>query len=755
MNTAVNQGVSRPGKQPATVRLARWSATHPWRAIGLWLVFVVMCFTAGTLTGTKQVTEQDMGLGESGRALDMIVEGGFDDPDVEYVLITPRSGTGSEPDALDLDAATAAAGDAAGVLDGNPEVAAIGEPVPAPNGGALLLPVTLRGDPETAYERVDPVLEQVAQVQDEHPDLRVELVGEATVTKDFIHGLEADLAKASMLSVPVTLVVLLIAFGALIAAGVPVLLAMSAVAAGLGLWGVASQLVPDIGSVAHMIVLMGMAVGVDYSLFYLRREREERARGRGHVDAVEIAAATSGRAVIVSGITVIVSMAGLYLASDMVFASLATGSILVVAVAMLGSLTVLPAMLAKLGGRVDRLRVPVLWRLTQARAGTGRLWPALLRPALRRPVLTLLVSAGGLLLLAAPALDMQMRSTSIESFPSTPALQSYLRMTEAFPSTGELHEIVVRAPADRSAEVDAAIVQLTDRVAADPLFADDRPPTVRTATDDAGREITRISVATPYAMGTEEADESLDVLREQLVPETFGAVGGSEYAVGGMVADSLDRAGNSERKLPLVVGFVLLLTFLMMTVAFRSIVVGLTAIVINLLSTLAAFGLLVLVFQHTWAEGLLGFTSSGYIVDWIPLFLFVVLFGLSMDYHVFVVSRIREAATRGMSIRDAVADGITRSAGTVTSAAVVMVSVFGVFAALGLLEMKQMGVGLAAAILLDAVVIRILVLPSIMAMLGRHNWWPSRRLAAPAGVPAPATSAPEAPEAPELATTRG
>jgi putative drug exporter of the RND superfamily len=472
-----------------------------------------------------------------------------------------------------------------------------------------------------------------------------------------------------------------------------------------------------------MIVLMGMAVGVDYSLFYLKREREERQNGASHTRAVEIAAATSGHSVVVSGIAVVVSMAGLYLANDAVFASLATGSIIVVAVAVLGSLTVLPALLAKLGKRVDRPRVPLLWRLTN-RSGPPRVWPRLLRPALRYPLVTLLLSVAALAALAWPALDMKLKSSSDSDLPrSIPVMQAYDRLTSAFPSEGTNHVIAVKAAPDQAGEVRAALTDLSGRTQDDPLFANVDAPVIEASAD--GR-VTTLAVPTTAEAGTDEGERSLDALRTTLVPATIGTVSGAEYAVGGGIAENADYTGNLADRMPIVIGFVLLLTFVIMTVTFRSLVVALTALFLNLLSAAAAFGTLALVFQHTWAEGFLDFRSNGALVAWIPLFLFAVLFGLSMDYHVFVVSRIREAARRGLSTRDAVAHGISRSAGVVTSAAVLMVSVFAIFATLSLNEMKQMGVGLAVAVFIDAMIIRVLVLPSLMALLGRANWWPGR-----------------------------
>ncbi|MEV4542427.1 MMPL family transporter [Micromonospora echinaurantiaca] len=731
------------GARPVTVRLARWSAEHPWRAVAMWVVFVAVCFVGGSAAGLNEATSADQAIGESGRAGVIVEAGNFDDPATENILITPRGGN------LDQAAAKAAADDAAARLRSVTGVASVGEPVPARDGSAVLLPITMSGDPETAADRVQPLRDATAQVQDGHPQLRIEQVGGPSINKALDDTLGKDFKRAELLSLPVTLAILIIAFGALIAAGVPVLLALSSVAAAMGLSTLASHLVPATDTTASVILLIGMAVGVDYSLFYVRREREERAKGRSGLDAVEIAAETSGHAVVVSGFAVIISMAGLLLAGDVVFSSLAVGSILVVAVAVTGSLTVLPALLAKLGRWVDRPRVPLLWRLTAPRTGRNgepakpRFWPAVLKPALRAPVATLVISVGLLLALAVPALDMKLKFPGMEDVPrSTAAMQAYDRLTAAFPSNGTSHTVAVRAPAAEADRVSAALTGLAARASADPLFAPTEADGPKIRVSDDGR-VSVLTVATPYTSRDAQAGQSLDRLRDDLVPAALGGVPGVEYAVGGDIAASEDYAQHVRDKLPLVVGFVLVLTFLVMVLTFRSVVIALSSILLNLLSAGAAYGLLVLVFQGDWAEGLLGFTSMGAIVAWLPLFLFVVLFGLSMDYHVFVVSRIREGIRAGMPNREAVAYGITSSAGVVTSAAIVMVGVFSIFATLSMIDFKQLGIGLAAAILLDATIIRAVVLPALMTMLGDANWWAPRFLrpraaAAPTEPPAPA-----------------
>jgi RND superfamily putative drug exporter len=694
--------------------MARWSATHPWRAIALWLVFVAACIVVGGQAGTKEVNDRDLGVGQSGQAFGVIQDAKLGAPDSEDVLISARSGR------LSLPAARAAATEVRERLAALPVVADVAAPVVAPQGQALLVAATLEPDTDSATS-----LQAVtAAVQRGHPELRVEEVGDLSLGDAVDQQVGDDLSAAALFSLPVTLLILLIAFGAILAAGVPVLLAFSAVASAIGLSALASQVIPDSGSTSSMILLMGMAVGVDYSLFYVKRAREERQRGRTHLDAIEIAAETSGHSVLVSGAAVIVSMLGLFMSEDPVFASLATGSIIVVAVAVIGSLTVLPAVLVKLGRAIDRPRVPFLWRLaTQTRE--PRFWPAILKPALNHPGRTLAVSVALLGALALPALGLRLQSDTAKSLPtSIPQTQTLHRLTDAFPSRNTTQTIVVKASAGQAKTVVAQLNALQAKAEATRYFdggLGDQP--MRASADGT---VHVLDIDTPYDAESTQAHRALTLLREQLVPQAMAGIPGAQAYVGGETAESVDTDRALSDRMPWVVGFVVLLTMVIMGWVFRSLVIALTTALVNLLSAGAAFGVLVLTFQHSWAEGLLGFQSTGAVVNWIPLFTFAVLFGLSMDYHVFVISRIREAVADGMTTRDAVRHGITRSAGTVTSAAIVMVSVFAIFASLHMVEMKGLGVSLAVAVLVDALVIRVIVLPALMTMLGRWNWWPGR-----------------------------
>ncbi|MGY4767071.1 MMPL family transporter [Kribbella sp. CWNU-51] len=691
-----------------TVRVARWSAVHPWRAIGLWLLLVVVAVGMSVAIPKQQTQSKDEWVGQSGQAAELIEKAGLGDRPTETVLLTDPDGP------LDKAAATTAITQLQQKLKALDPVQAVGQPVWSDNGKAALVPIELKGTADDAADSIDKVVAATADVQKANPGLTIGQAGNASVDAGVWKQVGSDLAKAEKLSLPITFALMLIAFGALIAAGIPVLLAFSAAGAALGFYAPLSYLFPDGGSVANVVLLIGMAVGVDYSLFYLKREREERRKGRSTLDAVEIAAATSGHSVVVSGLAVIVSMAGLYVAQDATFASMATATIVVVAVAVLGSLTVLPALLAKLGHRVDRPRVPLLWRLNR-RIGPGGISRRILAPVLRYPRAALTISALAVVALALPALGMKTESADLNTLPqSIPEVRTLKALQENFPSQGSLSYDVV-AQGDGAA---AALTGLQESAVRTGKFVVPAGDAIRQAGGTA--VLTLVSVLPDSSANGEAA---LHQLRGELAP---AALGSTTWAVGGDSAESVDYGNNQRDKLPYVIAFVLALTLVMMAFTFRSLAIAVVTTLLNLASVGACFGVLALVFQHSWAEGILGFTSAGFVVSWIPLFLFVILVGLSMDYHVFVLGRIREGVAEGLTPREAVRKGITESAGVVTSAAAVMVSVFAVFATLGMLEMKQMGVGLAIAVLIDATLVRIVMLPSIMVLLGRKAWWPNR-----------------------------
>ncbi|MEV5381628.1 MMPL family transporter [Streptomyces sp. NPDC052721] len=717
-----------------TVRMARWSARHPWRAVVGWLVFVGVCLGAGGAVGTHSATTADYRVGEAGRAEAMAAEGHLERLSTEQVLISARSGP------LDRAAARGAAEELTSRMERLPEVAGVADPVWSGDRRILRVAVALKGEERDAKDKVDALTAQTEAVGKAHPGLLLEETGSPSISKGVDEQRGHDLALSEKITLPVTLVTLLVVFGSVTMAGVPLLLALSSIAAAVGLSMVASHLSPDAGVGTNVILMIGLAVGVDYTLFYLKREREERARAAGRLSAealVELAAATSGRAVVVSGCAVVASTATLYLASDVIFSSLATGTIVVVLVAVASSLTALPALLVKLGQRAERRALRRAGRGKPPRRARdadsgGRVWNALLRPARRHPSATLCVSVLALLALATPLAGLKITEMSRDTHSrDIPAMRVYDRLNEAFPEQRVTHQVVVRADAARSGQVAGALRELARRAGADPLFSGASP--VRTSAD---HRISVLELRVPYLGNSEQAYDSLDRLREKYLPATVGRVGGAESAVSGDVARYTDYPAHQNGTLPLVLGALLLVTFAMTAYAFRSLVLALIGVVLNLLSAAASLGLLVLVFQGTWAEGLLDFHSTGSIGSRVPLFLFVILFGLSMDYQVFVVSRIREAVLAGASTRQAVLDGIRGSASVVTSAAVVMTTVFVSFVFLHIIEMKQIGFVLAVAVLLDAFIVRIMVLPAAMLLLGEASWWPAR--AAGRGADAPA-----------------
>lgn len=691
------------------MRTARWSAIHPWKAILAWLAFVLIAVGLAVAIPSNQVDDDDYRLGESGRADAMVHEAGLEEPDAENVLITSAKG-----DLDQTDAEAAAAKIAAGMKDVK-GVAGVSEPQWSPDKSALLIAVQLAKD----HEETKDLLAVTKDVQGEYDGLSIKQAGDLTLDEAINDQVAEDLHSAELISLPITLILMLLAFGALIGAGIPVLLAATSVAATMGILAPLSHLVPSEPTVGSMIVLIGMAVGVDYSLFYLKREREEREAGRTTLEAVEIAAQTSGHSILVSGGAVIASMAGLYLLTDVTFSSLATGAILVVAVAVLGSITVLPALLAKLGRWVDRPRVPLLWRVNR-RIGRGGISGRVLAPVIRRPGIALLLSGVVMVLLAVPALGMKTHSSNLETLPdSIPEVQTYLKITQEFASEGTSLDVVARGD---QAEITAALDSLNEAALKSKHFEDLGVEPVTTS-EDGGTAV--LQLAMPYDESDSKVDDAIEELRGELVPVAFDGVDG-EHAVGGGPAESYDWVKKEQDRLPLVIGFVLLLTLLMMAASFKSIPVAIVSTVLNLGSVGVAFGILTLVFQHGWFAGQLDFTSPGFVIDWIPLFVMVVLVGLSMDYHVFVLSRVREHLGRGLPAKLAVEQGVKDTAGVVTSAAAVMVSVFAIFATLSMMEMKMMGVGLSAAILIDATLIRLVMLPAILVLMGDKAWWPSR-----------------------------
>jgi RND superfamily putative drug exporter len=708
-------------KTNIAARAARWSATHRKLAIFGWLAFVVLSVVVGGAVGQRELTDAEAVSGESGRA-EVALEKAKLDPNSEVVLVQSKDLEAGQPE---FDAAVA---DATSRLQEVPSVTDVSSPGDgggqvSADGHSALIEFRIPGDKEQAETKVDASLAATVEAQRAHPDLRIEQFGDASASKAISSVFEEDLSKAETTSLPITLIILLLAFGALVAAFVPLLIGFSAVIATLGLLALPSQLVPMDPNVSAVVVLVGLAVGVDYSLFYMRREREERRAGRTASASLEAAAATSGRAVLVSGLTVIAAMAGMLLSGDPTFTSFAVGTMTVVAVAMFASLTVLPAVLSKLGDRVEMGRIPFIGRLGRRREGRSA-WAGIVGWTMRHPVVSVLGATAVLVALALPALNMHTVVSGADDLPrDIPVVKTYDRVTAAFPGEAAGATVVVEANDVGSGPVAGAISDLRHEAESDPQVAGQV-----SVERNAGDTVASIEIPTVGSGSDAAATRAFDGVRERLVPAAFDGVHGAEVNVTGAAAQSKDFNDLLAERLPLVFAFVLGLAFLLMLVTFRSIVVPIKAIVLNLLSVGAAYGVLVLVFQEGLGESLLNFHSNGGISSWLPLFLFVILFGLSMDYHVLILSRVREGVDKGMSSDEAVERGIVATAGTVTSAAIVMVAVFSVFATLTILDMKEMGVGLAVAILIDATIVRAILLPAAMKLLGDRNWYLPRSL---------------------------
>jgi RND superfamily putative drug exporter len=674
-------------------RVGRWSARHPWQAIALWLVFVVIAVGALVLTGSKQL--QNGSVGESARGDALL--------DQHQIWRTPHAYIYLHSDSLladtsafrtairDVDERMTALGTRATVqVSRNHHAALVGGQIDQPITTTQLQAAAAAA--ERAHSQVTAV---VADVQ---------------------ASSGTDLKRAEVLSVPVTLLVLLLAFGAIVAALVPVLLAATAVIAAFGLLGPLSHLFPLDDSVKTVVLLIGMAVGVDYALFYVIRSREERAHGLSSHEALERTARTSGRTVVIAATTVAIAMAAQFVVGSDIFNGIAAGTIAGVGGAVAGSVTVLPAVLELLGPRIDRGRIPFLPRLRTD--GSSRFWPAVVDRVLRRPVISFVLAAGLLVALAVPALGMQVAKPNSDALSASGQSALVAQVTHDFPGLSSPAVVVVAGANLERAAVRRAVKRLETLAAAQRIA---HPP----FTPDPGQRGSGFALELPLTgLGDNDASRhAVDVLRKQLIPATLGEVPGIETAVTGDTAQDVDFTTQMKDGIPYVIALVLILAFLLLLVTFRSIIVPLKAIVLNLLSVAASYGVLVLVFQRHWAESILGFHSNGAIISWLPLFLFVVLFGLSMDYHVFILSRVREAVDHGMSTEQAVRYGITRTAGVVTSAALVMVAVFSLFGTASALDLKQAGVGLAVAVFLDATVIRGVLLPASMKLLGDWNWY--------------------------------
>ncbi len=789
------------GRRPWTVRVAAWSARHRWPVFMLWFVGTIGLFVASLLAGgtvAENAVSSDSGGSryESVRAYEVFDASGTAEPSQSlYLVVAAPPGTTLDDPAVAADLHEIAArtiGLQATVNGATvPAFEDIVDPLVVPPSAGLVSPdrtairivATIPGESEERDQRLEPARAFVDQLRSDYPAYRIHALNNTLANDDISELVNRDLDASLQITIPLTFAILLVAFGAVVAAVIPLVLAMTALLAAFGVLGLYSQFVTPVSPYAsQLVVLIGLAVAVDYSLFMLTRFRSERRRHApavhaaisrndyvrrvvltlaaagaiavaaavdvvpiriaavavvgaivawaisrlmqhgdeaGKLRAIQTASSTAGRAVFFSGLAVMISIAGLFLLDDPLFRSMAIGTISVVFISVVGSLTFLPAVLAILGDGINGGRIPILGRPRPEGSG---MWARIVRTTMRRPVLSFVLSAGFLLVLASPALRLHIGQSDFASFPDEiDSVQALNLMNERWPQGSTLALQVVVTEADQPA-TEAAADELTKRL----LAIDGLSEPVETRTSQDGT----VAMVSYVMAGTQNDPANREIVREvrnDVVPAVFSGLPDVAVYVTGDAAYTLDVVGFYEAGMPQVFLFVLGLSFLLLLVAFHSIVIPIKAIILNLLSTGAAYGLMVFVFQDGNGASIID-AKPGVIEAFIPVFIFTILFGLSMDYHVFILTRIKEARDHGLGSNAAVERGISITAGTVTSAAVIMVAVFAVFVTLRLSIIKQLGFGLAVAVLLDATLIRSVLLPASMRLLGEWNWWMPRFL---------------------------
>jgi len=759
------------GSLNLAARAGRWSAKNWKTAIALWVAFVVVAIGVGTAVGTHTLTASEQATGEAARAEQLLGSAGFHTPAAESVIVRSETRTVADP------AFRSTVRSVLTTLRTFPQVTNLrtgaGGQI-SKDRRAQLIEFDMKGKLDTADGRVQPLLDAVAGLQKSSPSFTVAEFGFASATHELSKTIDKDFQKAEKLSVPITFVILLIAFGAFVAAGVPVLLAFSAVLASVGLSALASHVFHASDATQSVILLMGMAVGVDYSLFYLKREREERAAGHEGHEALFRAAGTSGQAVLISGFTVLIAMAGMLFAGTKIFTSIGIGAMLVVFSSLVGSLTVLPALLGRLDRYIERgvrqvlaatvlrlLRVfktqpkwlvwlrdtPTLLKRLKGDRSESRVWGFVITRAMRRPALAVGISTLVLVVLTLPVLGLHTKLLSFTDLPkSLGIVKTYDTIQASFPGSQDPAHLVVKADDVTTPRFAKAYAEFKRRALATGVVHEP----IRVAVNKA-KTVARVDFPLAGEGQDATAIRALDTLRNEVIPPVLATLPqGTEEAVTGDTAVTQDFNQTMKSRAPIVFAFVLGFAFLLLLLTFRSIVIPIKAIVLNLLSVGAAYGVLVWIFQDGHLQGLLGFHSNGAVVTWLPLFLFTVLFGLSMDYHVFILSRVKELVDQGVPTDQAVERGIRTTASTVTSAAAVMIAVFAIFASLRTLDIKQLGVGLAVAVFLDATLIRGVLLPAAMKLLGDWNWYLPRWLEWLPSLSAEGTPAEKAPEAPAV-----
>ena len=715
-----------------TARIAGWSARNRWLVLVASAVVIFLAVFAMIALGTD-LRDDDEGVGESGTAVKLMDERFRSAP----VLDEPRVPTRIERlifsnPSLDVDDPLFRSTVDSTIKDLRAlpgVISAIsyydtGElEMLADDRRAVLGWVTLQDKSARNSSAIDmhPVQDTLESAARKASGFEIGVVSFRLIEDEFEEIIDEDFSRIMLISLGLGLIILLLAFRAVVAAVIPLVMAIGAIFSALGVAALVSKAYPLVDLYAEMILLMGLAVGIDYSLFIVSRFRNERREGRPKLEAISVASNTTGRAVFYAGVTVVLSLAGLMLTGDSVFISLALGAIIVVLLAIVGSLTLLPALLSALGDNVNRLKIPLLGRENR-QAG---IWGAITDRVLARPAVLATITVGALIALAAPVLFLNLGfNEGADALPDALESKRAVELLEEHFSSSLLQpaRVVVDAPNVRAPEVEAAVSRLIQRVEEEDAFLGPFPTRVSEAGD-----LMRINVPVAGKIDDEESEDALKLLRQVIIPEAFAGTNANVY-VSGATADSVDFRDHLYDRAPYVFAFVLGLSFLLLLVMFPSIVIPVKAIGLNLLSVGAAYGVLVMVFQWGWGISILGSEASGIVESWLPLFLFGILFGLSMDYHMLLLSRIKEVYDQGGNNEEAVSQGSRLTAGQITSAAAIMVGVFAAFASSRILGLQQFGIGLAVAVFIDATVIRVILLPASMKLLGDRNWYLPRWL---------------------------
>jgi RND superfamily putative drug exporter len=700
----------------STGALARRSARHPWLTIGAWgAALVAAVFLIATFLGDALTTEADVTNKPESKAAELLVEERMPSAAAEpdEVLVVRSAEHSVDDPAFRARVETLLAGAARYGVRPTANYYADGDrSLVSPDRDTLAVPLAFSDDSD---DNVEGVVDLVSDARGEN-GFETAITGSLTADLDFNTAAEEDLQRGEVFGIGIALIVLLLVFGAVVASLVPILLALVSIVVALGVTALIGAGFELSFFVVNMLVMMGLAVGIDYSLFVVSRYREERAKGVEKLEAITASGLTASRAVFFSGITVVLALVGMFLVPSTIFRSLAVGAIVVVLVAVAAALTLLPAVLRLLGDRIDALRIPLV-----SRRGEDGFWARVARAVMRRPVVSLVASVAVLVAAAAPFAGINTGFAGVSTLPdSFESKRGYELLAEELGYGTAPAEIVIEGDIGTTA-VRRGIERLETSLASREGFG--RPE----LEVNEARDLAVLTVLLDGDESSSQATESVAVLRDDLIPDAFAGVP-AEVLVGGDTAENVDFFGITDRYLPIVVAFVLGLSFLLLAVAFRSLVVPATSILMNLLSVGAAFGLLVLVFQEGIGAGLLGFDQVETIEAWIPLFLFTVLFGLSMDYHVFLLSRIRERYDQTGDNTGSIVFGVGSTARIITGAALIMVAVFGGFAAGQLVMFQQMGFGLGVAVLLDATIVRSVLVPATMRLLGDRNWYLPRRL---------------------------